>query len=95
MAEIVKSTCGNCQMACGMLINVEDPRPIRIEGDPDHPVNKGVLCVKGQASLELLYNPNPKERLMPGKNLEPDVKRALKNHNMEREESWEIPNYTY
>lgn len=58
MAEIVKSTCGNCQMACGMLINVEDNRPIRIEGDPDHPVNKGVLCVKGQASLELLYNPN-------------------------------------
>lgn len=58
MAEIVKSTCGRCQMACGMLINVEDRRPIRIEGDPDHPVNKGVLCVKGQASLELLYNPN-------------------------------------
>ncbi len=58
MVQIVKSTCGNCQMACGILISVEDNRPLRIDGDPDHPVNKGALCIKGQASLELLYNPS-------------------------------------
>ena len=34
MVEIIKSTCGNCQMACGILINLEDNKPIKIEGDP-------------------------------------------------------------
>ena len=58
MSEIVKSTCGMCQMACGILIHLEGGKPVRIEGDPESPVNRGALCVKEQAALELLYNPS-------------------------------------
>lgn len=31
---------------------------MKIEGDPDHPLNKGVLCSKGEASIEYLYHPD-------------------------------------
>jgi anaerobic selenocysteine-containing dehydrogenase len=59
MAEpkIVKSTCGMCFAACGVLIQVEDGRITAVKGDPDSPVNYGVLCPKGQAAVELLYHP--------------------------------------
>lgn len=55
---IVRSVCGICFTACGILVHVEDGKVTRIEGDPDSPVNKGVLCAKGLASLEYLYHPD-------------------------------------
>lgn len=56
--RIIKSTCGMCQMGCGILVFMENGRPARIAGDPDHMVNKGTLCSKGEAALQLLYHPN-------------------------------------
>ena len=55
--EIVKSTCGLCYAGCGILIHLEDGKPIRIEGDPESPVNSGLVCEKAMASLEYLYHP--------------------------------------
>ncbi len=55
--EIIKSTCGLCYACCGVLIHVEDGKPVRIEGDPGSPVNSGVVCEKAMASLEYLYHP--------------------------------------
>jgi anaerobic selenocysteine-containing dehydrogenase len=46
-----------CFAACGVLIQVEDGRVTGVKGDPDSPVNYGVLCPKGQAAVELLYHP--------------------------------------
>ncbi len=46
-----------CFAACGVLIQVEDGRITAVKGDPDSPVNYGVLCPKGQAAVELLYHP--------------------------------------
>ena len=59
MAETatIKSTCGMCFAACGVLIQVADGRVQGIKGDPDSPVNYGVLCPKGRAAIELLYHP--------------------------------------
>jgi anaerobic selenocysteine-containing dehydrogenase len=54
---VVRSTCELCSLGCGVLIYMKDDRPIRVEGDPENPINKGVLCVKGMASLEYLYHP--------------------------------------
>jgi len=54
---IKKSTCGLCYAGCGIVIHLENGRPIKIEGDPDSPVNKGLLCEKGMASLDYLYHP--------------------------------------
>jgi molybdopterin-containing oxidoreductase family iron-sulfur binding subunit len=50
------STCGGCAAACGTLVKVRDGRPIKLEGNPDHPVSRGGLCAVGQASLLGLYD---------------------------------------
>ncbi len=55
--EIVRSTCGICYAGCGILVHIEDGRPVQIEGDPESPVNRGVLCEKAISSLEYLFHP--------------------------------------
>jgi anaerobic selenocysteine-containing dehydrogenase len=54
----IRTTCGICQIGCGAIAHVSEGRVTRIEGDPDHPLNKGRLCPKGYASLEYLYHPD-------------------------------------
>ncbi|MDH7603266.1 MAG: 4Fe-4S dicluster domain-containing protein [Melioribacter sp.] len=51
------STCSYCSNACGILIKTREGRPIKIDGNPDHPINKGKICAKGQASILNLYDP--------------------------------------
>jgi anaerobic selenocysteine-containing dehydrogenase len=43
---------------CGMLVEVEDGRLVKISGDHDNPDSQGFLCVRGQASREIIGNPN-------------------------------------
>lgn len=50
------STCLACAAACGTLVKVRDGRPIKLEGNPDHPVSRGGLCAVGQASILGLYD---------------------------------------
>jgi len=60
------STCNGCEYACGVLIKTIEGRPIKVDGNPDHPVSKGKICAIGQASVMNLYDPerlkNPVER---------------------------------
>lgn len=42
-----KTTCSYCGVGCGMLVKKDKKGRIRVEGDPDHPVNRGMLCSKG------------------------------------------------
>jgi formate dehydrogenase major subunit len=57
-ATETRSTCPYCSVSCGVLIytlgdkakNVT-PQVVHVEGDPDHPINRGTLCPKG-ASLQ-------------------------------------------
>jgi len=56
--KIFKSACRMCHGGCGVLVHVKDGKVIKIEGDPDSPLNKGSLCPKGKASIEHLYNKN-------------------------------------
>jgi MoCo/4Fe-4S cofactor protein with predicted Tat translocation signal len=51
------STCTGCTNACGILVRTREGRPIKIDGNPDHPINKGKICTKGQASILNLYDP--------------------------------------
>ncbi len=61
------STCTGCSEACGILIKTLEGRPIKVDGNPDHPVSKGKICSIGQASVMSLYDPerlkNPVERV--------------------------------
>ncbi|NOT25498.1 MAG: molybdopterin-dependent oxidoreductase [Acidobacteria bacterium] len=43
----VATTCGYCSVGCGMLVGVKDGRAVAVRGNPDHPVNQGLLCPKG------------------------------------------------
>ncbi|MBM3885396.1 MAG: 4Fe-4S dicluster domain-containing protein [Gemmatimonadetes bacterium] len=52
------STCRECAAGCGIIVEVRDGRAIKVEGNPDHPVNQGALCARGQSSLQGLYNPD-------------------------------------
>ncbi len=67
------STCSGCSSACGILVKTREGRPIKVDGNPDHPVNKGKICTKGQASVMNLYSP---ERLK-----EPAMNKAQTNWN--------------
>ncbi|MGO9481971.1 MAG: TAT-variant-translocated molybdopterin oxidoreductase, partial [Candidatus Kryptoniota bacterium] len=51
------STCTGCKHACGTLITTQTGRPVKINGNDEHPVNKGKLCPRGQASILGLYDP--------------------------------------
>ena len=52
------STCRECSVACGVIAETRDGRTIKLEGNPDHPVNRGALCARGQSALQGLYNPD-------------------------------------
>ena len=58
VANWYASLCTQCGAGCGTLVQVMDGRAKKIEGNPLHPVNKGRLCARGQASLQALYNPD-------------------------------------
>jgi formate dehydrogenase major subunit len=73
-----RNTCTYCSVACGILIYSLGDRAknaksniIHIEGDADHPVNRGTLCPKGSALLDVVHAPTrlqfPKYRA-PGSN---------------------------
>ncbi len=52
------STCRECPAGCGVIAKTREGRTIKIEGNPAHPVNRGKLCMRGQAALQGLYNPD-------------------------------------
>ena len=51
------SICPFCAVGCGLLVSREKGRVTDICGDPDHPVNQGALCAKGQALVQMVNNP--------------------------------------
>jgi formate dehydrogenase major subunit len=63
-ATETRNTCTYCSVACGILIYSMGDRAknarsniIHIEGDPDHPVNRGTLCPKGSGLLDVVHAP--------------------------------------
>jgi molybdopterin-containing oxidoreductase family iron-sulfur binding subunit len=50
------STCDACNAGCGMLVKTRDGRPIKLEGNANHPRSRGGLCAVGQASILGLYD---------------------------------------
>ena len=52
------TTCQECNSGCGLMMTTREHRAQKAEGNPNHPINRGALCAKGQASLQTLYNPH-------------------------------------
>ena len=60
-----RNTCPYCSVACGVIMYSLGDRAknatssiIHIEGDPDHPVNRGTLCPKGAGLLDFVHSPS-------------------------------------
>jgi molybdopterin-containing oxidoreductase family iron-sulfur binding subunit len=62
------STCRECSVGCGVLLEARDGRTFKLEGNPDHPLNRGALCARGQAAVQGLYNPDRYKSPMIRKN---------------------------
>jgi anaerobic selenocysteine-containing dehydrogenase len=58
--HLVRTMCPmNCHPTlCGMLVEIEDGRLLRVMGDKENPDSQGFLCVRGQASREIIGNPD-------------------------------------
>src|SRR5687768_4042115 len=50
------TTCRECSAGCGLHVRVREGRAVKIEGNPENPINQGKLCARGQAGLQGLYN---------------------------------------
>jgi assimilatory nitrate reductase catalytic subunit len=53
----VPTTCGYCSVGCGMFIGVKDGKAVSVRGNPDHPVNAGLLCPKGLSEHHTIAAP--------------------------------------
>src|SRR5437879_4735534 len=58
-----RSTCPYCSVSCGVIIHTigdraknVTPQVVHVEGDPDHPINRGTLCPKGSSLLQDIVN---------------------------------------
>jgi formate dehydrogenase major subunit len=64
-ASETRNTCPYCSVGCGIILyglgdRAKNARTeiIHVEGDPDHPVNRGTLCPKGASLLDFVHSPN-------------------------------------
>jgi anaerobic selenocysteine-containing dehydrogenase/Fe-S-cluster-containing dehydrogenase component len=55
---VYASTCQECTAGCGLHVRTREGRPIKLEGNPEHPINRGALCARGQASIGRTYHPD-------------------------------------
>jgi len=74
-----RSTCPYCSVSCGVIVHTigdraknVTPQVVHVEGDPDHPINRGTLCPKGSSLLQDIVN----ERRL----LKPQVRRPGSDH---------------
>jgi anaerobic selenocysteine-containing dehydrogenase/Fe-S-cluster-containing dehydrogenase component len=58
IATSYATTCRECAAGCGLHAKVREGRVIKLEGNPDSPINRGRLCARGQAALQGVYNPD-------------------------------------
>ncbi len=60
-----RNTCPYCSVSCGLIMHSlgdkaknAEPSIFHIEGDPDHPVNRGTLCPKGAGLVDFVHSPD-------------------------------------
>lgn len=56
--NFVKTICGYCGTGCGLILEVQDNKIIKIRGDKEAPVNRGQTCVKGAFAYEYVHAQN-------------------------------------
>lgn len=54
----IKSFCRMCHGGCGVIVYLKDGKAVKIQGDPECPINHGTLCSKAIGSIQTAYNPD-------------------------------------
>ncbi|MBI5920879.1 MAG: molybdopterin oxidoreductase family protein [Betaproteobacteria bacterium] len=57
LQEIKNTTCYMCACRCGIRVHLRDGEVRYIDGNPDHPLNQGVICAKGSSGIMKQYSP--------------------------------------
>ena len=52
------TTCRECPAGCGLVVRTHQGRALKVEGNPNHPLNLGKTCARAQAAMQGLYNPD-------------------------------------
>ncbi len=55
--EVKKTTCYMCACRCGIRVHLVDGQVRYIDGNPEHPLNQGVICAKGSSGIMKQYSP--------------------------------------
>jgi anaerobic selenocysteine-containing dehydrogenase len=56
-SEVKTTTCYMCACRCGIRVHLRDGEVRYIEGNPEHPLNKGVICAKGASGIMKQVSP--------------------------------------
>jgi formate dehydrogenase major subunit len=76
------TVCCYCSGGCGTIVSVRDGKLINVEGDPDHPINRGGLCSKGssQFAVNSVIDPETDKAIInPNRLQKPKVRRPGKS----------------
>jgi molybdopterin-containing oxidoreductase family iron-sulfur binding subunit len=58
VASWFSTVCRECPAGCGVIARNREGRVVKLEGNPEHPVSQGALCIRGQAALQGVYHPD-------------------------------------
>lgn len=58
VATWYSGSCFECSAGCGVRVRTREGRALKSEGNPDHPINAGGLCSRGQSAVQTLYDPD-------------------------------------
>ncbi|MGB5427106.1 MAG: sulfite dehydrogenase subunit SoeA [Gammaproteobacteria bacterium] len=81
--EVKTTTCYMCACRCGIRVTLRDGEVRYIEGNPEHPLNKGVICAKGASGIMKQYSPGRLTKPLLRK------RRAVRGEGKFEEISWE------
>ena len=56
-AQVTTSVCPFCGVGCGLIAQTKGGKLINVEGDPEHPINQGGVCSKGEAVFQVVTSP--------------------------------------
>ncbi len=96
-AKETSTICPYCGSGCGQVVSVVDGKIVNIEGDPDHPINQGALCSKGNSLYQIAVNPQRLTKVLyraPGgsaweeKELDWAIDRIAQNIKATRDANW-------
>ncbi|MBO8183602.1 MAG: molybdopterin-dependent oxidoreductase [Archaeoglobus sp.] len=79
--RFVPNICALCPAACNIQVEIRDGKVHRIHGTPDHPINNGKICARGNAGVQRVYNPDRLKK--------PLIRTGEKGKWAFREASWE------